>query len=108
MKPGSQGGLWRFFRPDGSRQAGGGVGGEEGEGHSSSSCEPLEAGGGGENRVDSHWSRLANGTCSLCLQELKREAACLFGRQFFSVWCGLSIVQDSGELGGVNENSPCH
>ena len=39
VKPGSQGGLWRFFRPDGSRQAGGGVGGEEGEGHSSHDWE---------------------------------------------------------------------
>ena len=100
VKTGSQGGLWRFFRPDGSQQAGGGGSREEGEGHRSSSCEPLEAGRGGEKRVDLHWSWLANGTCSLCLRELKGEAACLFGRQFSSVWCGLSIMQGSGALGG--------
>lgn len=82
MKKRSQERLCILFPPNGTQQAGEGGGREEGDSHCSSSGEQLEAGGSGEQRVDSCWWLLANELVPfpLPLRELREHAE---GRSLF-------------------------
>lgn len=111
MKKRSQERLCILFPPNGTQQAGEGGGKEEGDSHCSSSGEQLEAGGSGEQRVDSCWWLLANELVPFPLppgaQGARRGKKSVYSADSSKAsGVGQALCKAPGGL-GVNENSPC-